>query len=71
MIIQKIKPCCSICNYWNISNNKENDGWCSHLKLNGRHFSIDCAINGIQPDCPFIENVPFSTRKVWKPQLDL
>jgi|WetSurMetagenome_2_1015567.scaffolds.fasta_scaffold1238954_2 hypothetical protein len=63
--IQSIKPTCLICQYYNISTFDKNDGWCSHIKLNGRHYSVECAILGIQPDCPFKDG------NIYKPEINL
>ena len=59
--IQHITPFCYICKYYNTSVMIKDDGWCSHKKINGRHFPISCAKAGVQPDCPFIKDKKWIT----------
>jgi hypothetical protein len=71
MIIQNIKAACVNCKYYNLSSIEQkfgeraddHDGWCSHSKINGRHYKFECAYLGVQPDCPFLKG------NVWTPEI--
>lgn len=51
--VQNLKPTCDICKYHHYSTFEKSDGWCSHIKINGRKIPDNVAKLGIQLDCPF------------------